>query len=131
MQIQNSSAAVLVLLQDLLEFVGFNREVTMRRKINAIGRIPSDVNRGLNLLYVYCDVESDVLIGDSRASLLRVCNTDSEHCRIARVIYVRPHHVPVGRCKFDAIKTSINNELGRPMPFEFGRWLATLHFRRR
>lgn len=90
-----------------------------------------DVNRGLNLMYVYCDVVAHTVVGDTKTPLLRVCNVAGKHGEIVRHTYVQPHYVPVGRRDFDTIEIAINNELGKPMPFQYGKSVVTLHFRRK
>ncbi len=62
------------------------------------GSVAFDVNRGLNLMYVYCDIAADSRVGDIRAPLLRFCNASGERDRVVDVTYVRPQNVPVGRC---------------------------------
>jgi hypothetical protein len=81
-------------------------------------------------MYVYCDIATDSAVGDARAPLLRVCNVSCEHGRTVRVVYNRPHYVPVGRREFETIEISMNSEVGKPMPFDFGKSVVTLHFRR-
>jgi hypothetical protein len=88
-------------------------------------------NCGLNLMYVYCDIASYASVGDTKAPLLRVCSVNGKHGEIVRTIYTHPHYVPVGRREFDVIEININTELGKPMPFTFGKSVITLHFRRR
>jgi hypothetical protein len=90
-----------------------------------------DVNRGLNLLYIYCDVAMHTIVGDTKTPLLRACNVAGKHGEFVRHTYVQPHYVPVGRREFDSIEIAINNELGKPMPFEYGKSVVTLHFRRK
>ena len=82
-------------------------------------------------MYVYCDVASHAIIGDTKTPLLRVCNVVGKHGDVVRHSYDQPHYVPVGRREFDTIEIAINNELGEPMPFEYGKSVVTLHFRRR
>jgi hypothetical protein len=57
-------------------------------------------------------------------------HVSDEHGRTVHVVYDWRHFVPVGRREFDTIKISTNNEVGRPMPFKFGKSVVTLHFRR-
>ena len=90
-----------------------------------------DVNRGLNLMYVYCDVAAHTIVGDTKTPLLRVYNVTGKHGEIVRHTYIQPHYVPVGRREFDSIEIAINNELGKPMPFEYGKSVITLPFRRK
>jgi hypothetical protein len=71
-----------------------------------------DVNRGLNLLYVYCDVATHTIVGDTKTPLLRACNVTGKHGEFVRHTYVQPHYVPVGRREFNSVEIAINNELG-------------------
>jgi hypothetical protein len=83
-------------------------------------------------MYVYCDVASHSIIGDTKTPLLRVCNVAGKHGEYVRHTYVQPHYVPVGRHEFDTIEIAIYNDAGRkPMPFQYGKSVVTLHFRRR
>jgi hypothetical protein len=131
MQIRNAEDTTVLLSSDLLEFLGFRRKMMMKKDVDYLAPMEFDLNRGLRLMYVYCDVAADVAVGDAMAPLMRVSNVHGEHGRNVRVTYPRPHYVPVRRREFDTIGISINNELGKPMPFDFGRTVITLHFRRR
>jgi hypothetical protein len=126
MQIRNSKEHIVVLSWELMEFLGFTEKVIAKKEADLVGSNAFDVNRGRKLLYVYCDVASQSVVGDDRASLLRVCNVSGKHGGVVHVTYEQPHYVPVGRRDFDAIKITINNELGDSIPFKF----VTLHFRR-
>jgi hypothetical protein len=120
----------ILLSRELARFMGFREALVPYGKVDVTGHAAFDVNRKTNLMYVYCDVATDSAIGGAKAPLLRVCNVSGEHGRAVHVVYVRPHYVSVGRREFDTVKISINNEAGRPMPFEFGKSVVVLHFRR-
>jgi hypothetical protein len=90
-----------------------------------------DLHAGQRLMYVYCDIASFVPIGNTKSPLLRVCNVSGSYGEIVRVTFDRPFYAPVSRREFDTILVDIRNELGQPMPFEFGKSVVTLHFRRR
>jgi hypothetical protein len=36
------------------------------KELDRVGTKPFDVNRGLNLMYVYCDVASHGIVGDTK-----------------------------------------------------------------
>jgi hypothetical protein len=90
-----------------------------------------DVHAGNRLMYIYCDVASYNLVGDTHAPLLRVCNVTGSFGEMQRTTYSHPYYIGVTRSEFDTIEININNELGQPMPFLFGKALVTLHFRRK
>jgi hypothetical protein len=126
MQIRNSNERVVVFSWEFMEFLGFHEKLIAMKEADCIGSKAFDVHRGLNLAYVYCDVASHSIVGDTKSSLLRVCNVTGTHGRVVQITYERPHYVPVGRREFDAIDTATNNELGEPMPFAFGNSVVTL-----
>lgn len=131
MQIHNSDKNRVMLSYDLLELLGFQQKIILTKDADLVASTAFDVNRGLNLMYIHCDVAAHVIVGDVKAPLLRVCNiATGRHGSVVRNTYKRPHYVPLGRREFDAIEIGINNELGKPMPFEFGKSIVTLHFRR-
>jgi hypothetical protein len=131
MHVRNSKERIIVLSWELIEFLGFREKVIAQKEVVLTGSRAFDVNRGLNFMYVCCDVAAHSTVGDTRAPLLRVCDVSGEHGRVIHVTYDQPHYVPVERLEFDSIEIAINNELGNPMPFEFGISVVTLHFRRR
>ena len=120
-----------VMSDDLQHYMGFDLKNILidSKTVTTQSQHSFDVNRGLNLMYVYCDVASYTVVGDTKTPLLRVCNVTGKHGEIVRHTYIQPHYVPVGRREFDSIEIAINNELGRPMPFEYGKSVVTLHFR--
>lgn len=130
-QIRNSSDYTVVPSEELLEFLGFGPKLIYQKYIDRTGSKTFDVNRGHNLMFVYCDVASYSIVGDTKTPLLRVVNVSGKHGEIVRTTYDRPHYVPIGRREFGSVKISINNEVGRPISLRSGQFLTTLHFRRR
>jgi hypothetical protein len=129
MQIQNSDKNMVILSWKLMEFLGFYQKLITTKEADLLASAAFDANRGLNLVYIYCDVASHMIVGDTKSPLLRVCNVTGRHGQVVRHTYEQPHYVPVSRREFDSIEIAINNELGEPMPFQFVRSMVTLHFR--
>jgi len=102
--------------------------------VNASGSYTADekfiLNEDLNLMFVYCDVASHTVVGDTTAPLLRVINLNSETCEMNRLSFPDIHYKPVQKRQFDSIEISINTARGLVLPFESGRSVVTLHFRR-
>jgi hypothetical protein len=92
---------------DLLEILGFRRMLRFANDVDRVGFVPFDVNRELNLVYIYCDVASPSTVGDIRAPLLRVCNVSGKNGHVVRITYNRPHCMPVGRREFDTVGIAI------------------------
>jgi len=89
-----------------------------------------DMYYGLRLMYVYCDVVAHTCVGDTQVPLLRACETEGKYGDTVRKSFVDTHYVPVQKRHFDTIEISINTEDGKSMPFQFGKLLVKLHFRR-
>ena len=89
-----------------------------------------DPNRGFNILYVYCDAAEAIPVGDIKAPLLRVVDAAGNFGSLIHRLYTTPQYVPVSRKEFSTVEIYIRNNTGRPVPFEFGKVVATLYFRR-
>lgn len=131
MQISNTLENTVIISADLMEFLGFGRKMITQQLIDRVGSTTFDINRSLNLMYVYCDVASHSIVGDTKTPLMRVFNAVGKHGDVVRLAYVRPQYVPVGRREFDSVTISINNELGEPLKVRSGQFVTKLHFRRR
>jgi hypothetical protein len=128
---RSTGSHTLRMSDDLKSFMGFEDLFDCEKSFRVVGERDFDANRGLNLMYVYCDVASHSIVGDTKTPLLRVCNVAGKHGEYVRHTYVQPHYVPVGRHEFDTIEIAIYNDAGKPMPFQYGKSVVTLHFRRR
>ena len=88
-----------------------------------------DLYRGFNSLYVYCDAAEAIPVGDTKAPLLRVVDAARNFGDLIHRLYTTPQYVPVSRKEFNTMEIYIRDGTGRPVPFEFGKVIATLHFR--
>jgi hypothetical protein len=133
LSVQARGSQIFGMSEDLQRYMGFDLSTVSLDPV-AFGTMALqafDVNRGLNLLYVYCDVAMHTIVGDTETPILRTCNVTGKHGEFVRHTYVQPHYVPVGRREFDSIEIALNNELGKPMPFQYGKSVLTSHFRRK
>jgi hypothetical protein len=90
-----------------------------------------DLSNNLHLMYIYCDLASHANVGDTKAPLLRVCDTEGEYGQMVRTIFTHPHYYPIARSNFETVEINISSAYGRPMPFEFGKAVVTLHIKRK
>ena len=90
-----------------------------------------DLRGNVRMFYVYSDIVSYSPVGEKRVPLLRVCETQGVFGKMISTTFTHPHYVPLARSSFETIEININNELGKPMPFEFGKTVVTLHFRKK
>jgi hypothetical protein len=90
-----------------------------------------DANSAQRIMYLYSDIAGCSAVGDTRSPLLRVCGTRGSHGDTIHESFVHPQYVPVARRDIETIEVLIYNELGTRMPFQFGKAVVTLHFRRK
>lgn len=90
-----------------------------------------DINATMRMMYLYSDIVDYSLVGDTKAPLLRVIDTQGTYGDMISTTFTHPHYIPVARSDLETVQININNELGKPVPFEFGKAVVTLHFRRK
>lgn len=93
---------------------------------------PVDMTAGIHSLFVYCDVVDPSFVGDSLTKLLRYVEIPSKTAFGEQVVilYDNPHYVPVLKKDFDSIEIDIKDDAGETIPFQFGRSIVTLEFKR-
>ena len=117
---------VVTLSSDLASIMGFSsRQLTFKDERKYKRKVAMDPNRVFNSLYVYCDA-----VGDIKAPLLRVVDPTGNFGDLIHRLYMTPQYVPVSMKEFNTVEIDIRDDSGRPVPFEFGKVVATLHFRR-
>ena len=89
-----------------------------------------DPYRRFDSLYVYCDVAEAIPVGDIKAPLLRAVDAAGNFGDLIHRLYAMPQYVPLSRKEFNTVEIDIRDDTGRPVLFEFGKVVATLHFRR-
>ena len=90
-----------------------------------------DLHSNLPMLYLYSDIVSYSFVGDTQAPLLRVVDAQGAYGQMVQMTFTHPHYVPLAQNSFESIEININDELGKVVPFEFGKAVVTLHFRRK
>lgn len=90
-----------------------------------------DVNRGFNSLFVYCNLLEHVLVGNAKVPLLRIIPVSGKNGENVHIMHDKPQYVPLQQKHFDSLEIDIRNDIGQPVPFEFGKVVITLHFRLR
>ena len=90
-----------------------------------------DLFMGKKLMYVYSDIVTYSLVGDVSVPLLRACSLPEPSTNnTIHLSFPDIHYKPVQKSHFDTIDISINTEEGMLMPFQSGKVLITLHFRK-
>jgi len=116
---------------DLKDYLGFN-DNGPETVIRHVAEQTFNLKGGMHMMYIYSDIVSYSLVGDTKTPLLKVCNMSAEEKGNELCItFTNPQYIPVARRDFETIEININNELGQPVPFMFGKSVITLDFRRR
>lgn len=99
--------------------------------VNTTGGRPADVHQGFYALYVYSNLVESQIVGDTRAPLLRVVPQKGKDGDYIIHGYVTPMYLPLKYNYFSTVEINLRDDTGRPVPFEAGKVVVTLHIRRR
>jgi hypothetical protein len=91
---------------------------------------PPDVRGGMDSLYVYCDLVEPQIVGNSLEPLLRIVPIKGSHGDYISSVFVAPHYIPILRREFSTVEITIKTDTNRLVPFEFGKCIVKLHFRK-
>ena len=94
------------------------------------GIYPWDSKAGRRALYVYLDIIDCSHVGDSFVPLLRVVPIKESDARTDRQ-FTSPHYYRVSRKNIREIEVTIRDDTGGLFPFDSGKSVLKLHFRRR
>ena len=82
------------------------------------GTYNTDVN--CQSLFVYCDILERVIVGETKAPLLRSLSVSGKHGNIVRDIYDIPMYVPIQKKHFESVEIDIRSDFGEPLSFVNG-----------
>lgn len=93
---------------------------------------PYSLSIDFHSLYVYCDIVKHSFVGDSLSPLLRFVEIPPNYAYNEQVVCTYPdtHYIPLLTNEFESIEIAIRNDSGNLMPFEGGRSIVVLHFRK-
>ena len=90
-----------------------------------------DLKIGFYALYIYCSLVEPQIIGSVTAPLLRTVHVSGHHGDIVEKIFHTPHYVPVIAKEVDRVQIEIKDDQYQLVPFDFGKVVAKLHFRKK
>ena len=86
----------------------------------------------IQTLYVYSDLIVPQLIGDVRASLLRIVPVIDDPSGVTNVEFHRLHYFPLLKQSFQYVQVDIRDDTGDIVPFaSYGRVVCVIHIRRK
>lgn len=90
-----------------------------------------DLDRGLHTFFVYCDIVQYQLVGDANVPLLRTVAVSGKKGDVISKSFQNIHYVGLSRSTFQEIHVHITDDTGLRVPFEHGRVIVKLHFRKK
>jgi len=115
---------------ELARRLGFSSTATYTGR--TMGLTPQPEGIDVRSLYVYCDLLEPVPVGDVKVPLLRIVNMDEtskEYSNMHRIMK-RVLFVPVQKKHFDTVEIQILDDAGDVVPFDNGKSIVVLEFRR-
>lgn len=91
----------------------------------------ADVHRNRRTLFVHCDIIKSQLVGDLYIPLLRTIAIQGRTDEVVSVSFPNIHYMGIERSTFQVIEVHITDEIGRNIPFQQGRVIVELHFKRK
>ena len=84
-------------------------------------------------LYVYCDIIRPAFVGDTLTHLLRYVEIPPNSSYGDQIVLSYPdtHYIPLLIKEIKTIEIDIKDEYGNSFPFEYGRSIVILHFRKK
>ena len=84
----------------------------------------------VSTIYVYCDIVEPQIVGDTSAQLLKSIPAEGRFGDIIAKTFTNIQYVPIRTKYFEAVEVLLRNDTGDPVPFERGKVVITLHFRK-
>ena len=118
----------MILNKRMSRILGFGG-VVVRHKKTVESPYISDLSV-LSAIYVYCDIVEPQVVGDTNAQLLRSIPLEGKFGDIISETFVNIQYSMVQRKLFEDIEILLRGDTGDPVPFERGKVVVTLHFRK-
>lgn len=96
---------------------------------NMTGMYPPNLAPEMFNIFIYCDIITPQIVGDSMCPLLRTVNLSPRSGEVVSETF-RPYYVQLSQLEFDTIEILICNEFGEEIYFDKAQCIVTLHFRR-
>ena len=90
---------------------------------------PADIMSGLYNLFVYCNIVQPNLVGNTKVPLLRIVPVEEGH--IITKSYNNIFYHPLCGEIIHSIQVYVKSDTNKTVPFNTGKSIVTLHFRRR
>ena len=111
----------------LSKILGYGGEVKVRKSKES--PYVADLH-GITSVYVYCNIVQPQIVGITSVPLLRTIPVSEKSGDVITKTFINIQYVPVQTKSFEDIEILLRTDTGDPMPFERGKVIATLYFRK-
>lgn len=95
------------------------------------GELEVSLLRGINNIFIYCDLLEPIRVGNTLAPLLRTISYNSkQYGEMIHVNYTNPMYVKVNKSYVDTVEVMMCDAIGKVVPFSEGLTIVVLHFKR-
>ncbi|GIY70273.1 uncharacterized protein CDAR_248041 [Caerostris darwini] len=115
--------------EKLKDLLGFDRRTFGQGDYKSVYAI--ELRAGITEVYVYCDIVSASLVGDSAASILKIIPVANEHNDQIVKYFSVPLYFRVKKQFFDVIEIEMRTSSGTPIKFISGKTNLVLSFRKK
>lgn len=113
-------------------FGGESETCDFKLKNNSIhSTYVADVNRGMKTFFVHSDIVESQLVGDQYVPLLRTISVKGKNGEMITKSFTNIHYMRIQRSTFQEIELHITSDTGHNIPFQDGRVIVKLHFKRK
>lgn len=120
----------IVLSEHLQNMLGFESKYLTETGESA--KYMSDMNSGVQALYLYTNFIEPQMIGTGYHQVLRIIHVDNtEFNRSVEKVYYAPHYLPVSVKQLSFIRIRVGTDSGALVPFMSGKIICKLHLRKK
>ena len=81
-------------------------------------------------IYVYCNIVQPQIVRNTSVPLLRTIPVSGNSGDVITKMFTNIQYMPVQRKSFEDIEILLTTDTGYPMPFERGKVIVTLYFKK-
>ena len=81
-------------------------------------------------IFTYCNIVAAQMVGNVNAKLIKTIPVEGTHGDIITKTFTNIQYVPVETKSFEDVEILLRTDTGDPVPFERGKVVVTLHFRK-
>ena len=130
-KINTEQIQAVYLTRHLQYMLGFGETLQTFAEAKTVAQYPPDMRAGFSNMFIYCSIVEPQIVGDSMEPLLRIVPVEGRFGDIVERVYNNPHYVGCLSKSIGSISISIKDDRNQLVPYQFGKVLVNLHFRKK